>query len=356
MAKRNKVNELSTDGFSRFYFLCLIIEQLYKSTNRQIKILDVGGGSEYMQQQLKSIDIDYELTVLDIIEKPKGIKVTYVQGDATKMGFDNDQFDLVISTDVFEHIPEKNKQAFLDECLRVAKEACIIAAPFETEGVTAAEIAVNNFNKKLFGVGQNWLVEHLELGKPTLKLVTDTLERDKIPYKDFGTQNITTWLLNTHLNLIEAKIGLNPTEHTRINKFYNNNILEMNEFQGPSYRHFFVMFTDPTKERAFKIDSFDSKTNPELMVKYIDDILILITDRLQGFIDERDELQKKFDELQVLVAGLSEANNQLNEANIQLSERLAKHEKYLRLVRPLHNITEELSNIKKDKNGGENGR
>lgn len=281
MSSYSTVEQLSPDGYSRFFILTGILKQLYGKTKRTLRILDVGGGSEYMEQQLQSTGIPYDLTILDIIDRPAKVKATYIQGDATNMRFKDDEFDVVISTDVLEHVPNKGKEAFLRESLRVAKEVCIIAAPFDTVGVNDAEIVVNEFNKRLFGVGQDWLEEHLALGKPTQDLFTRVLGQLKMPYAEFGTQNITTWLLNTHINLIDAKLGLSAKNHRAVNTFYNNHILEMNEFEGPTYRHFYVMFPDAAMYGKFDRDIYKTyKTNPATYSEYIDKLFILLADRI----------------------------------------------------------------------------
>jgi len=294
MVKKLKVNQLSPDGYSRFFILADILRDMYTSHGKTIKILDVGGGSEYMQQQLQEAGIPYELTVTDILERPAGMTVTYIQGDATNMAFEDNAYDVIISTDTLEHIPRDRKQAFLDECLRVAAELCIIAAPFETEGVNDAEIAVNEFNKKLFGKGQDWLEEHLEFGKPTRKMFQDTLKRKKIEYDEFGTQNIATWLLNTHLNLIDAKLGLTASDHVKANQFYNQNILSMNEFTEPTYRHFFIMYTGGNKVKRFNLARYqNSEVDYAKMASYTSQLLSLVAERLAELQGQNTTLKSK---------------------------------------------------------------
>lgn len=253
MAAIPEVAKLSPDGFSRFYILVDLISQLYKGRTQPISILDVGGGSPFFEQQMHRSGLAYDLTVIDILPPPENVSWKYIQGDATAMTFEDASFDVVISTDVLEHIPETGKQAFLNECLRVAKDACIIAAPFMTPETDAAERVTNEFNKQLFGTGQDWLEEHLALGKPRHEMFAKTLKKQQLTHHDFGTQNMSVWLMNTHTNLIDAKLGLDTAAHVKANRFYNENILAMNEFEAPTYRHFYVMYKQSAL--ASKIDS-----------------------------------------------------------------------------------------------------
>lgn len=328
------VTDLSPDGFSRFFILADILRDVYGDSSRTLRILDVGGGSEFMQQQLDMAGIVYDLTVLDIIERPKKVRATYIQGDATAMSFPDGAFDVVLSTDVLEHVLPERKRAFLDECLRVAKELCIIAAPFDTPGVNAAEVTVNNFNKQLFGVGQSWLEEHLKYGKPTREMFLSKLEKEKIPFCDFGTQNLTTWLLNTHLNLIEAKLGLGAKKHIVVNRFYNQNILQMNEFAGPTYRHFFVMFPDPNMEHNFNVQKYTkSITDYSKTAKYINMLMDLTTTRIS-------ELRKENQKSETLALNFREElkKSEIREAQLRATVEEQKHtldklEPVLRLAR-----------------------
>ena len=277
----HKVNQLSPDGYSRFYILTDIIKKTYTDKKISVQILDVGGGSEYMQQQLDTLNISYELTVLDILPKPANMKAKYIQGDATNMPFENNEYDIVISTDVLEHIPTKSKKKFVEECVRVSSDLFILAAPFNTPGVDEAEVVVNEFNIKLFGTPQNWLEEHLRLGKPNLSLVREVLNEKKIYYIDFGTQNITTWLLNTHLNLIDAKLGLSQKKHQKLNSFYNQNILSMNEFTGPTYRHFFIASKKSLTQKKLTPNLYSGHTTDhKIHSEYISEMFNLISQRI----------------------------------------------------------------------------
>lgn len=318
--KSQRVTTLSPDGYSRFFFMVDVLNQLFGKTKKKITILDVGGGSDFFRQELRKATFDFSLTVLDIIERPTDMKVNYIQADATDMTFADGTYDVVISTDTLEHIPATHKQAFLDECLRVASQACIIAAPFDTESVNEAEVIVNNFNKKLFGVGQSWLEEHLALGKPSIELFSKTLKRTGFEYDDFGTQNITTWLLNTHINLLEAKLGLDQQAHRRINEQYNKNILEMGELEGPTYRHFFVMYKKRELKGNLNVGHYQGRRNNKKYTEYIHNLFSLFADplskasRLEG--EQRNRLA-------------------LEEENSLLKKKLQEQAELLKKVGPL---------------------
>lgn len=294
MAEIQHVSQLSPDGFSRFFFLADILRQAYEGTDTTVSILDVGGASEFLEQQLKACGIRYALTVLDVLPKPKGLESEYIQADATKMTLEDGSFDVVVSTDVIEHIPQDLKRNFITECVRVSKHFCVIAGPFDTTGVNEAEVVVNDFNKGLFGVGQGWLEEHFQYGKPSIQLFESLLNELHVEYGHFGTQNLIMWLLNTHINLIDAKLGLNTAAHKEINSFYGEHILRMNETVSPTYRHFFVAYKDPAfKERIDLRRYVASEIDYEAVSHYTGSLMGLFSSRIQELGEQNESIRSE---------------------------------------------------------------
>ncbi len=323
-----KVGDLSPDGSTKFYLLADILQQLYKN-NQTIRILDVGGGSRYFQQQLKTAKLSYELTVIDIIPKTDDIKVPYIHADVTDNDLADNSFDVVLGTDVLEHVPEDRKEKFVRECLRIAKDVCIIAGPFMTNGVDKAEVIVNDFNKSLFGSGQDWLEEHLELGKPRLEMFYDILKEVNIPYDEFGSQNLVTWLLNTHTNLIDAKIGLDGSKHLSANRYYNAHIVAMNEFQAPTYRQFVIMYKDRTKQAQLDISRYiDNSIDGDAVAEYTSRIVALYTDRIKQLSAQTAELEKER-------LRLAEHAQRLDEMRVVNEQTIADQALTLNKLRPV---------------------
>jgi Methyltransferase domain. len=54
----------------------------------------------------------------------------FVTGNATNLPFRAEAFDLVLSIDVYEHIPAPERSVYLHELLRCARRMVILAAPF----------------------------------------------------------------------------------------------------------------------------------------------------------------------------------------------------------------------------------
>lgn len=331
---------LGPDGYSRFYVIVGILEHLYKKRSQPVRILDIGGCSPFLGQLLAQSKLKTELTILDILPQPSDIKAKYIQTDATKTDMPDGAFDVVVSTDTLEHVPPKAKEAFVRACLRLAKDICIMAAPFETPGVHDAETMVNTFNKKLFGVGQDWLEEHFTFKKPSLAATEAIIKKTGAAYVHFGTNNLYSWLFSAHLHLIEAKIGIDAKKSRAIKRHYNRLLAFSPELTEPSYRHFFVVYNNkelahPAQMPGTLIDMVE----PETLLRYMHDMLTAVTDRLIELGDSANQAIEKGAAQQKLLLA--------QQARIDLLEREIKDMGPLRHLAKLRHPRRALRAIKR---------
>jgi hypothetical protein len=321
--------KLSPDGSGRFFMMARLLEIFHTGDKNTISLLDVGGSSSFMTSQLKESPFPYLLTAIDILPRPRGFQGTYVQGDATNMEFGDKTFNTVITTDVLEHIPISKKADFVKECIRVAKDYVVIAAPFNTEGVDVAEHATNEFNIKLFNEGQVWLEEHFENTKPELSEVLETAKKMNCETQVIGTNNLYTWLLSTHINLVGAKLGLDDQGHTKSNMLLNEHLLTSGDMTPPYYRHFVVIFKNkPTKAVREKLNILalpDIDHTPS--INYFHELMDLVASRM---IETRTELNKMNEKLRDGQAQI-ESLERMNEEKQAIIKRCAPYLKVLAL-------------------------
>lgn len=314
--KVNNVNDLSPDGSGRFIITGNILDQLYNNRSKAVKILDVGGGSPFISNILNGLSSQYELTSLDLIPKPSGYNGTYVQSDATNMPFKANEFEVVISTDVLEHVPDDKKKSFISECVRVANDYVIIAAPFNTESVDAVEHATNDFNKYLFKEDQPWLEEHFTNKKPELDSTIDFI--NKLGYKTqvIGSNNIFCWLLTTHVNLIEAKLGLGSDGIKDNNQIFNESLISSSDMLPPYYRHFIIIFKSKNNNIS-GLSEGDRKVDNTSAIKYVHEIMTIISNRIDSIKVESMENDKKY------LSEVEKLNSQIDILKNELSEKEA---------------------------------
>ncbi|MGB9911327.1 MAG: class I SAM-dependent methyltransferase [Microgenomates group bacterium] len=118
----------------------LAAKEIIRSLNLEgkEKILEIGSGLGLLGQEIKKrigtktfyVGIDLAFNPL---EKSKDREILPVQGNAIKLPFTDEAFDVVISTDVLEHIP--NAEEVIKEIRRVLKPGgkafIVIADPSE---------------------------------------------------------------------------------------------------------------------------------------------------------------------------------------------------------------------------------
>ncbi len=94
--------------------------------------LDIGARDGYVSIALTG---SFErVTALDLEPPPvRHGKVVPVRGDVTSLEFVDDAFDLVLCSEVLEHIPSRLLERACSEIARVTREYVIIGVPFEQD-------------------------------------------------------------------------------------------------------------------------------------------------------------------------------------------------------------------------------
>lgn len=139
-----------------------ILDQISSS---DAKILDVGCGGGFMLNKLAERFPNAQLTGFDIKEPEHHDKFEFVGGNVELLPFENDSFDVVISSHLVEHLIEL--EVCLNEMKRVAKKKLIVVTPcqryfyytldehvnfFPFEGSLTSKIGLTNFKcEKLNG-------------------------------------------------------------------------------------------------------------------------------------------------------------------------------------------------------------
>ena len=166
-----KLYRLPFDQFSRQFIVFQLTNEIIRTDNQKLKIIDLGGH----KGQTKSFQTNDHVTILDIYqEEYEG----YVKGDATNLNFNDNEFDLSFSFDVFEHIPREKRQDFIKEALRVSRYGLFLAMPVDNSNraVSKSEVSLNNFFKSLYGKDHQWLKEHIDYKIPSEKEVDKNIK------------------------------------------------------------------------------------------------------------------------------------------------------------------------------------
>ena len=226
--------ELPFDLYTRNFLISKLVEAIrYKA---KLKILDVGGRGG----QLKNFFEEDEYYILDLLndkQKEKG----YIIGDIRDAPFKSNLFDVVISSDLYEHILPEDRLMVVSEMLRLSKNFIILGAPFYSKEVEEAEAEVRNFFLKITGKHHIYLEEHVKNGLPSHNELETFLNKNGYGFQCYETNNISNWLLLQFFTFYAYAYGIPPQNVARVYKYYNENFIELGDFLQPTYRKIYLI-------------------------------------------------------------------------------------------------------------------
>lgn len=235
---RDERLSLPFDQYQRYQMVADAVE-LLRGDAGPLRLLDVGGGGGAILSFLPEDGI----TILDrshTAEAPG-----FVRGDATALPFEDGDFDYAVSVDVFEHVEPALRQRYMSELRRVARHGVLLAAPFDSEVVRAAERVANEFHRSLYLAENVWLKEHAENGLPRLDEATEFFEGCGDTVSVFPNGYVPHWLAMICLTFYGARLGDELGDvFERVNAFYNEFVYGLDNTE-PCYRHLLVSLKDP---------------------------------------------------------------------------------------------------------------
>lgn len=193
-------------------------------------LLDVGGYPGHLAAFLP----DRQVTFCDLIEGEVGHS-PYVRGSATALPFPDNAFPVVSCCDVLEHVPAGDRRLVLDELLRVASLAVVLAGPFDDPGVAEAENSVSDYYRSLWHEEHPWLSEHLALGLPAAQEVTSWAAERDLPLVTLPNGYLHHWSFMMFANHLTLSLPGFPEMYRHFNTFYNLYFFPESN-REPSYR------------------------------------------------------------------------------------------------------------------------
>jgi O-antigen biosynthesis protein len=300
---------LPFDQYTRNYIIKKIIDSIRNNCNNSFKILDAGGRNG----NLSSFLHDDEIHIIDI--RP-GTESNYVIGDVTKAPYKDSSFDIVVSSDVYEHVPASEREYFISELLRVSKNFVILGAPFDSKDVKDAEMKACNYFKKITGEPHPWLLEHIENGLPSNEKLENFLEDNDFSYLTIKTNNISNWFLMQLLIFYTSKYTNFMENVNKVHRYYNENFLDLGDLLEPSYRTIYLISKNlefPELDLKYKRDKDLSKyrTLERLIFEIIEDSISKSTNLTA-------ELSKEIQNKDSYIQGL---NNFINEFKQEIQNK-----------------------------------
>ena len=196
------------------------------------------------------------VTVVDVVECDLP---GYIKGDGTALRFDDRSFDLVVSADTLEHIPQTGRAAFWRELLRVARHGVILLAPFGTPEVENAEAVLFEYIKAELHAEHQQLKEHRDYGLPRLDEWLALLEREGVPARAYPTGYLHAWLGMMLLKHLLMRIDPGPKAQRLVDSYYNRSFFPT-ERRAPAYRHLLI-----AEKTSGLVEAVDAALAPTIM-------------------------------------------------------------------------------------------
>lgn len=233
----DSLKRLPFDYYGRYR---LAAEVVQATTGPDAAVLDVGGGPGALSAFVdRSTVVSCDLRV----ETDQRVAAsTLVLGDAARLPFSDDAFDVVVSLDTLEHIPAEARREVLHEAARVARGWVLFVCPCETDGVTEADSAMLAYLRHRFGEdfpSVRVLTEHLVYGHPDPDQVLEGLRETGGEAASFPSGRLDHWVPMMFLFYELMALGRDdPVE--RVQAWYNPRYWR-EDLRAPSYRQAFLL-------------------------------------------------------------------------------------------------------------------
>jgi len=228
--------DLTFDLYGRFAAIRAAIAA-NRTAGQTFSVLDVGGRGNLTRRFLP------EDRVLFLDPNVESSDENFIEGDGCAIPAANGSFDWVVSTDVFEHVPQERRSLFLAEQLRTARLGVILIAPFFTPAVRQAEINVNeNFRVLNDGRDHPWLREHIQNGLPDAALFESCLRERGLAFHASGNNCLRLWQLLIGIEFLVAST-CDDGARSALREFnlYYNTVVHPHDHGEPSYRRVYLI-------------------------------------------------------------------------------------------------------------------
>lgn len=200
----------------------------------KLSVLDVGGYPGILHHFLSKEF--YDLSVLDV-PPDDGTIPGYRQGSGLELPYNDTSFDIAVSLDTLEHIPNVDRDKFLRELMRVARHAIVLVNPIQSVEADLAEETLNEYIRWILDAQQEQLAEHREYGLPSFAHTATTFSATGWKTLTFPIANIHNWLFMMVAKhyLISMRDERAAAFERTLDRFYNLTFSEGDRAE-PAYR------------------------------------------------------------------------------------------------------------------------
>ncbi len=255
--------QLPFDQYGRYALIRDIIGANRGEEGKSFRVLDVGGRGNLLRKFLPEDEVFYLDPDPDAVDSDED--ANFIRGDGREMPLEDGEFDFVVSADVYEHIPPEDRRRYLDENLRVALKAVILAAPFASRATAAAERYANETYRIISGGEDHaWLKEHIEHGLPDGDELEAFIHEAGYSFQVIPNNSIWLWENMIFANFI---FGEAIERFRDFNAFYNSRVFPYDHEQE-SYRHvYFIKKEAALRDLELEAGGIDAELYLEIVRK-----------------------------------------------------------------------------------------
>lgn len=202
-----------------------------------MSVVEVGGG---WPPKISAFLPGRQITVVDQVEAEAD---GYVRASGTELPFPDKSFGIAVSIDALEHVPPAGRDKFIAELCRVSRCFVILAAPFASESVRAADRAVFEFIRAQSNYEHPYLKEHLETDLPDQVDTMARLAGHGLDVEVLPSGRLDRWLL---MMIVYYTLDGDPTLNASVPAVmaaYNQAFYPF-DISEPAYRHFLIGASD----------------------------------------------------------------------------------------------------------------
>lgn len=360
---QREITSLPPDLYSRNH----IIAQLASIITQQetMKVLDVGG---YGAELHRFFPENTDFTLLDLKEAPADIEssnIKYIRSNAQKIPFSDKNFDVVVCTDVLEHIDKPFRAPVIRELARVAKKLVILGVPADNGSglILSAEKYVRDQFIRNAGIDHPFLMEHAEYGLPDEDKVEGVLIKEVLSYIKIREGNLMNWFIQQLYGGSFQGISAEMSEYEgTFNKFFNEHLFELGNLRAPTYRTFYCISKEANinEQEIYEELLSKHKWKPEVFMELLDkafmDLREIINQRTVTLRESQQRLENELSELEDLKQKVAVAESarehlstQIQTKNVHILEQNEKIEKARKSLDKYRELALELRNYLAEK-------
>lgn len=363
---RAEKNKLAPDLYSRNTVIAFLADKIVDK--EQPKVLDVGGYGAKLSWFLPE---DTNFTIMDSKTPPEKLdnNVVYKQGNAQKIPFSDRNFELVVCTDMLEHVDKPFRAPIIRELIRVSKNHLILGVPCGNGLIGRAEEKVLEQFRITTGTDHPFLKEHRAFGLPDEAKIDEILSKEGVSYFKVKEGNLMNWYIQQlYTSVINEHQAIRPNAFD-FYRYFNDNLFELGNLRTPVYRTIYCISKEDTLPAGQIIDELQEihQWRPEVFMELLqrgfNDMHKVINEKNKRLFNLQTSHENKINHIMVLEQNLlrlrhdfeetearrERTNEQLNEYSLQLAKQNETIEKAKNSINEYRNAIEEVRSFLQEK-------